>query len=575
MKSESNMRKTPKLSKQEQEREKLDHEELVRSIFRNAGFIEVPDVDDQIVFKGFQTNLDGIFLFQNIIVIAEYTCAKSDKVGEHIKPKAHCYDKFLDNQEEFIAYLETKFPSLKNLRDREFPPTNCKIIIVYCSRHGLDDKYKEQFFRLKYLDYPILKYFESLTASIKKSSRFELFSFLGLSYDEIGEPSISPGTATMSWDCQVLPEVNTKFPEGHKVVSLYIKAEDILSRCYVLRKHGWKDDTASYQRMISNRKIRLIREHLKEHKRVFLNNIIVTFPESTQIVDKEGKDIKSRNISKITEAKISIANGFNQIGLVDGQHRVFAYYEDDDEAGIKELRKQGTLLATGIVYPEGIEEDEKTRFESKLFLEINSTQTSAASDLKQTLGLILKPFDPESIGKAVLNGLNSKVPLTGCFATRFYEHDKIKTVSIVSYGLRPLVNFKKGKSRKGTTKDGLYNLWANERKFQLLEEKDVALLDQYINFCVDEIIKLISAAKQCSDSTRWTSDKNVPERILSPTAITGFIKCLGLMIKEGKTGSIDDYVKRLRDLDDFHFSRFKSSQYTKMGAELFERFFAN
>lgn len=70
----------------------------------------------------------------------------------------------------------------------------------------------------------------------------------------------------------------------------------------------------------------------------------------------------------------------NSIGIIDGQHRVFAYHESkDDDADIAALRIQQNLLITGIIYPEGISDLEREKFEAKLFLEINSTQTNAKS----------------------------------------------------------------------------------------------------------------------------------------------------------------------------------------------------
>src|SRR5438067_1983240 len=80
-----------------------------------------------------------------------------------------------------------------------------------CSKKDVTAAHKAQVTRLKYLDYPILKYFESLSSSIKKSSRFELFDFLGLSSSDVGEASISTDEKLSRFDATVLPEVHTKF----------------------------------------------------------------------------------------------------------------------------------------------------------------------------------------------------------------------------------------------------------------------------------------------------------------------------------------------------------------------------
>lgn len=62
-----------------------------------------------------------------------------------------------------------------------------------------------------------------------------------------------------------------------------------------------------------------------------------------------------------------------------------------------------------------ISDRDKVKFEAALFLEINSNQAKAKSDLKQSIGLILTPYTVESIARAVVNKLNADGPLQGFF----------------------------------------------------------------------------------------------------------------------------------------------------------------
>jgi hypothetical protein len=95
---------------------------------------------------------------------------------------------------------------------------------------------------------------------------------------------------------------------------------------------------------------------------------------------------------------------YNSIGLIDGQHRVFSYYEGGrDEAKISVLRVQQNLLVTGVIYPSNISRAERSKFEATLFLEINATQTNAKSDLKQAIGVLLQPFSQDSIARRIVN----------------------------------------------------------------------------------------------------------------------------------------------------------------------------
>jgi hypothetical protein len=94
-----------------------------------------------------------------------------------------------------------------------------------------------------------------------------------------------------------------------------------------------------------------------------------------------------------------------------------------------------------LLYPHGFNKSERIKFEATLFLEINATQASAKSDLKQAIGLILHPFAPESIAREVVNYLNeSSGPLVGQFEKHFYEKNKLKTTSVVSYAVKQVVN---------------------------------------------------------------------------------------------------------------------------------------
>ena len=91
------------------------------------------------------------------------------------------------------------------------------------------------------------------------------------------------------------------------------------------------------------------------------------------------------------------------MGIIDGQHRIFAYHETvDDDPDIAQLRVQQNLLVTGIIFPEGVSALNREKFEARLFLEINSTQTSAKSSLKQAIGLLLDPFSSDFIASKVL-----------------------------------------------------------------------------------------------------------------------------------------------------------------------------
>ena len=73
------------------------------------------------------------------------------------------------------------------------------------------------------------------------------------------------------------------------------------------------------------------------------------------------------------------------------------------------------------------------------FLEINLNQTKVKPKLQQEIELMITPFSNIAIGKRILKGLNSNGPLSNLIEQYSFEKGKIKTASIVSFGLKPLI----------------------------------------------------------------------------------------------------------------------------------------
>jgi len=117
--------------------------------------------------------------------------------------------------------------------------------------------------------------------------RFELFKFFGLTAEDIG---LGTGQPSRSYEGFILPESPSGFPSGYKVVTFYVDPDTLMSLSYVLRKDGWLDGDGLYQRMISKSKIRSMRQYLAQDERVFINNVIVSLPPTTKILDPKTKN---------------------------------------------------------------------------------------------------------------------------------------------------------------------------------------------------------------------------------------------------------------------------------------------
>lgn len=547
---------------------KRDHFSRVRALFRLAGFKRIGKMmDKEFTFEGSTTDIDDVFYLENVIVFVEYTV--SNDVSTHLKKKSVPFRKMVEKPTEFLAYLKEKFPAFVEAVSGIYDLDQCRIFVLYASRHPVANETKAEVPSVKYLDYNVVRYLESVSRAVKHTARYEILEFLGLPVEEFSSAILNPASAAASvYDGSVLPESHSNYGAGYKVVSFYIDPDALLKRAYVLRRDGWRGGASLYQRMISSAKIEKVRRYLRSKKRVFINNVIATLPESTQIVDEKGATTDTSKITKTKRARIQIPNDIGTIGIIDGQHRLFSYHEGvSGEAEIAVLRKRQNLLVTGIIFPSGMTEEEKMRFQANLFLEINSTQTAVKSDLTQEIEILLRPYSAVAIAKRVINRLNEGGGALGNqFEKYFYDQDKMKTTSIVSYALAHLV-------RIGGP-DSLFKSWNSSSKEDLKEGNNDALLEDYVSYCSMEVAKFMSSVKSQISSERWTTDRKVPGYFLTTATINGCLSLFRRIVRNGKVGDVAGYKKSLQNLNDFKFTDYKSSQYNKLGEALYNKYFA-
>ena len=121
---------------------------------------------------------------------------------------------------------------------------------------------------------------------------------------------------------------------------------------------------------------------------MFVNNIIVTLPPDVKPLSSNLQTIDASTLTDTAPVVIKLPDRPNSVGIIDGQHRIFAYHETvDDDPDIAQLRVQQNLLVTGIIFPEGVSALNREKFEARLFLEINSTQSKYPPAKPGALGL--------------------------------------------------------------------------------------------------------------------------------------------------------------------------------------------
>jgi DGQHR domain-containing protein len=566
-----------------QELEQNLQKKEIRNLMENIGFSRAPHVEGkEFIYDGRTSELDDVFLYENLVVFTEYTIGSP---GIHLLKKKIIYDKINNNPRDFIKFIITE-PKFKQFTDilkktclKNYTINQLQIRILYASKSALNKEHKDNVDNVHYFDYSIVKYFESISRIIKKSTRFEFFDFLNIDFSKIGANVKSSSINSVDdFSGHILPEEHSSFKEGYKLVSFYMDADSLLKRAFVLRKDGWrnKDNIGLYQRMVLKKKIKSMRKYLHDKSRVFVNNIIVTLPidklklfdadDNELKIDKYG-NFKSGGVTHITPATIQIQNKSNIIGIIDGQHRSYAYHEGDDiyESKIAKLRGIQNLLVTGILYPKDEEEDKRLKFEAELFLEINATQSGATSPLKQAIEFMLTPFSTTSIAKNIINKLNESGPLGTFFEEYWYEKAKLKTSSIVSFGLKPLIKFEGN--------DTLFKIWSHASKSKLKTGKDFTALRTYKDFCAEEIRNVFIGIKANIPPQNWKMDRTDPNAMLNVTTVNGIINCLRILVEKDENGDVDFYKKQFTNVNTFKFKAFKSSQYRKLGQELYNHCF--
>ncbi|QFU07939.1 hypothetical protein PARPLA_02229 [Rhodobacteraceae bacterium THAF1] len=561
-------KKRKKLSEEERRRNRIEssHKRTVRTTFANAGFVRIACVcDKEFTFNHVTSDFDDCFVHENIVILTEYTTSAESKVGDHIKGKQGVYNEVLKDPAAFVKFLKLTFPEIsKNLHGR-FKDHHMKVKILYCSLNSVKQQHKSLVPDVTFFDYHIAKYFETVSKATRSSSRFEVLAFLGLQNSDVGNAalSFSGNKQSQSFHCSILPETHSNFGQGFKVVSFYASPSAILERAHVLRRYGWRKGESAYQRLISVKKIQDIRRYLLGEKRVFVNNIIATLPAETKLLDGEGDTVKPELIQETKPGTIQLPQEFNTVGLIDGQHRVYSYHEGGlKEEMIREMREQQNLLVTGIIFPKGMSETDKLKFEAKLFLEINSNQMSAKSEIKQEITSILDPFSPDSVSRIVIGKLNdSSGPLQDAFQQFDFQKDRMKTSSVVSFALKPLV----------APSGPLFPRASGEIQEKFKAKSDDGLRD-YTDFCCSEINKIFSAVKKNLADEKWTSDRKVEDRFLTTRNVNSIIAALRNLVRDTEPLSFDQYDNALSTFGSFDSSSFGSSRYNAMGESIYLKF---
>ncbi len=553
-----------KLTKEQ--KDQIAQKKDIRSVFARMGFHRISGVEGKhFEYDSRKSELDDIFILENVFLIVEYTVGENYK--EHLAKKSIIYGKIMNDTAAFIDFLlnDSHFEGLRMYYEQVIKPrypnlSQIQVRILYCSKVDVAQEYRDSINQIKYFDLYVLHYFKYLSAALKMSAISEMLDFLDIKQTDYGESITSHQTYSTKFEAYILPEVKSYFKNGYKIVTFYMDPQSILKRAYVLRHEGWREKCSSiyYQRMADPKRIAEIRKYLVQEKRVFVNNVIVTMSANDVVfLDQSDNVIQVGDDGKIQNNEKEYKTGIIKLSIAD----------DSYESTISHLRKEQNLLVTGVVFPKNEQEEERRKYEARLFKEINVKQTKISSYLQQELAVMVEPFSLISIGKDIISSLAESGPLSGMIERFSFETGKVKTASIVSFGLKPLIKY-------GDEVDSLYCVWEKDDKEKMLTaqaESNYALKNEYVTFCVESIRNLFIGVKNNIPSDEWKQySPSEKKGLLSITFINGFLNLLRCIIQNDKTlYSPDDYTKKLKGISTFDFRKYKTSHYRKMGEDLY------
>lgn len=551
--------------KKEQAKKRRDaaFKKKIRDTFCNMGFTYLSSANKEFKIGHRVVELDYVFIFKNIIIVCEDTCGQA-KNKDHIRKKSETFAEIMANKGDFIVWLKETF-SERGKMFEEYRLDRFLIYYVYISQAelALTDDEKALYSNLIFWEPETLSYFYRIAHCIYYSARNELFRLLELTNDMIGH-SGSAGNKTVIKAPIISPEDTIGLQNGVRVVSFMMSAESLLRTSFVLRKDNWEESMWLYQRLVDKEKIKGIRSFLAKKESSFYNNIIVGLPETVKFELKSGDIVDIDKIGDFQFCSLLIPDEMNTVCVIDGQHRIFAHYEAPEtekyEHVISSLRKKLHLLVTGLVFPVSMNDADRKKFQSEIFLDINSTAKMVPADVLLHIGMLRNPLSDVGIARRVIERLNKKRTFLNRFELSALDDGKIKVASIIKFALRYLVAI-----APADGKTSLYSLWTGNKNALL--ENDEAALNEYIDFCA-KCIDLYFSAVRDAFKDAWNDPLS---KILSVTAINGFIIAYNRQLSKNGLKDYAFYNSCLRQMKiDYSKNNFPytSSQYRKFSTQI-------
>lgn len=579
------------MSNKKNQNEQVKFQEKIISIFTNTGFTHFKTDKKPFNFdKDNSIEIDHVFVYENILIVCEDTILSyklsveknkeekrklKDKLNKHKSNKKAAAYTVLSRKREFLYLLKNRFKNLDP--DGKYGSNDYRFYFLYFDYMSEEatEQEKQEYEPLILVSQTTVEYFLTISSSIKRSFRYELFRFLGMKRQDYLPSEIS-GTNQKLLSPIIYPERWTGYEEV-RVVTFMMQPKVLLEIACVLRKDSWDGKNDLYQRLITNKRISEVRTYLAKENTMFLNNIIVTMPDNISFFDKDKRQVSIDSISTTNEQySVDIPLEYNSMAIIDGQHRVYGFYEDikydEIEKQISIQRNKHSLLVTGIIYPKTQEwtEERKRQFESKLFLSINRNSKQVDADTLILVQSILDPTSREGLSRKVIEEMNKAKPFEKMFKLTKMSTAPISISSIIQYALVFLVDTNQKKDKKNEPLKTLYHYWLEKEgkpnNYELqLEDREKYI--KYCSHCISEFFKAVNS----HFLTEWDNPKS---KILKVIGINSLIMAYREVLPLTKGPQDSKYYELLMKGWDFHFVdtdtekfNYSGSNYKKLANE--------
>lgn len=280
--------------------------------------------------------------------------------------------------------------------------------------------------KLHIVNYERWEYLKELAKSIGSYARRELYAALGFSPHRI--ESREPGTNALILPAFLQPNrsLGEDFPSAN-IYQMEIGVNSLLEIARVNRYRGLSENSDGYQRILHKEKLDQIAKYINgAPNRAFPNSLTLVLAPSCQIRQLNN----GQRFHGCEMAEITIPVEYASVDVIDGQHRLFAFAHEDVS---DDIRCNSVLAASAIHFTELTDEEERSRFAGRLFIEINSTHTKVSRAINQLVAYdVLGESNPEALAGKILkdcNAAKSEKPLGQLFETSPYLPSKFDAVN--------------------------------------------------------------------------------------------------------------------------------------------------